>query len=73
MAKQTIDDLKQLKAELAGQYTEKARAMADLLDTEIRRRQRAGRPAESSLTRKEQNRLAQQRYRAKKRLTDKPK
>ncbi len=66
----TLETLEQLKDQIDAMNTEESECLSHLLRTEINRRKRAGRPA-SHLSRREQNRLAQQRFRAKKKVIDK--
>jgi len=70
----TLTELEHLYEQLRSQYTDEGKILADLLKTEIKRRKSAGRDKTSNLSRKEQNRLAQQRFRAnRKGLQGKPK
>lgn len=68
----TVKELEKLQTVLEGQYTEESEILADLVGSELYRRQRAGRPS-SNLTRKEQNRINQANFRERKKLTDKQK
>ncbi len=67
----TLEELQALYDELRLQSTNEAKILSDILRNEIKRRSNSGRPATSKLTRKEQNRLAQQRHRAKRKQLDK--
>lgn len=62
----TTDQLEDAYNALSVQYEEIARICAYVLKVELNRRRNAGRPA-SKLTRREQNRQAQRRFRAKQR------
>jgi len=65
----TKEQLERVIQQLSGQYDETAETIRYLVKVELKRRDAAGRPAKSSLTRREQNRLSQQRWR----LNRKPK
>lgn len=70
----TLKQLQTLQEQISSQYTDEARIIGELIDKEVKRRERAGRKPTSNLSRKEQNREAQQRFRDKKKdLNSKPK
>jgi len=59
----TLNEIETVYEMVAGQYTPEARIIADVLKNEIARRKAAGRRSTSPFDRKEQNRLAQAKWR----------
>jgi len=66
-----LEALKGIYHDLRESTDKNAQILAKLLKQEIARRENAGRKPTSKLTRREQNRLAQQRFRAKRKQLDK--
>lgn len=60
----TVNELEQIKQQLQSMNTDVSEELASLVSTELARRNRAGRKS-SGVSRREQNRLAQQRFREK--------
>jgi len=58
----TLSEIESLYEQIRQQYTPEARIIADVLQNEIKRRKNAGRIS-SGISRREQNRLAQAKWR----------
>ena len=66
MRKVTLEQLEATAQMISEQYDEVSEVCLYAVSLEIRRRKRSGRRAVSKLSRREQNRLAQARFRARK-------
>jgi predicted transcriptional regulator len=64
----TAEQIEKVIVELSGRYDETSNIIKELAKKELSRRRNAGRKATNKLTRKEQNRIAQRKYREKKKL-----
>jgi hypothetical protein len=64
----TIEQINKVLSEIGNEYSETANVIRELARTELARRTNAGRKASCSLSRKEQNRIAQAKYREKNKL-----
>jgi hypothetical protein len=63
--KLSIEELQKAYEMVQNDYSETGKVCAFVLKREILRRQRAGRPAQSKLSKREQNRINQKTYRDK--------
>lgn len=65
MRKYSQQELKLVRAQIEHVDSDAAMMLKHYIDADLKRRHKAGRPATSGLSRREQNKLAQDRFRSK--------